>query len=502
MSGVLKYTRKDLAKLKYHPVRPLDVISREIGVPVNEIAKLDANENLHPVPAEMMEAVTSALQSFGSGCSAQIYPDPTQTNLRKDIADLHGLTPAHVCAGSGSDDILDIVMRLMDAPSCLICPPTFGMYKFLGDISRIKIIEVPRKESFEVDIPAVVAAIRKHKIKLVMLPSPNNPTGTLLPNADIEVLCKEDAMIVVDEAYADFAGVSADVLLSKFPNLMVCRTFSKWAGLAGLRAGYALGDPAIIERMLAIKQPYNVNVAAEAMARAALANRPKILITVKSLLDQRDRLIAFLEKYRFLSPHKTHSNFVLCDVNHASAQGLSTFLRHQGVLVRYFGTQGGALENNIRISAGRPQDIDRCLAALEAYEKERWDEEAAKKLQEIAGDVECLIFDMDGVLVDVSQSYRTAILETAAHFGVPITSEDVSNAKAKGNANNDWKLTHSLIEAGCKKGTPPTLEAVTAEFEKRYQGGGGGQPGSTLLRLSCRLCRSSKASRTSTSSPL
>lgn len=131
-----------------------------------------------------------------------------------------------------------------------------------------------------------------------MLPSPNNPTGTLLPNSDIEILCKEDAMIVVDEAYADFAGCSADELLSKYPNLMVCRTFSKWAGLAGLRAGYALGDPSIIERMLAIKQPYNVNVAAEAMCRAALANREKILITVQSLLDQRDRLIAFLEKYR------------------------------------------------------------------------------------------------------------------------------------------------------------------------------------------------------------
>eukprot|EP00283_Hemiselmis_rufescens_P020966 CAMPEP_0173440546 /NCGR_PEP_ID=MMETSP1357-20121228/23109_1 /TAXON_ID=77926 /ORGANISM="Hemiselmis rufescens, Strain PCC563" /LENGTH=613 /DNA_ID=CAMNT_0014406043 /DNA_START=77 /DNA_END=1915 /DNA_ORIENTATION=- len=472
MSGVLKYTRADLAKLKYHPVRPLDVISKEIGVPVEEMAKLDANENLHPVPKPMMDAVTTALQSFSSGCSAQIYPDPTQTNLRADIAALHGLTPQHVCAGSGSDDILDIVMRLMDAPSCLICPPTFGMYKFLGDISRIKIIEVARKDNFEVDVPAVVAAVRKHKIKLVMLPSPNNPTGTLLPNSDVEILCKEDAMIVVDEAYADFAGCSADELLSKYPNLMVCRTFSKWAGLAGLRAGYALGDPSIIERMLAIKQPYNVNVAAEAMARAALANRSEILITIKSLLDQRDRLIAYLEKYRFLKPHKTHSNFVLCDVVSASAQGLATFMRFRGVLVRYFGTQGGQLQNNIRISAGRPQDIDKCIKALDEYEKLRYDEEAAATLKGL-GDVEALIFDMDGVLVDVSQSYRTAILDTAAHFGVTITSADVNAAKAKGNANNDWKLTLTLIEGGLKKGAKaPSLEEVTKEFEKRYQGEG------------------------------
>lgn len=142
MAGPLKYTRKDLQKLTYHPVRPLDVISREIGIAVEDMAKLDANENLHPVPEEMMKAVTEALQSFSSGCSAQIYPDPTQTNLRKDIAALHGLTPEHVCAGSGSDDILDIVMRLVDVKNCIICPPTFGMYKFLGTITKIDMIEV------------------------------------------------------------------------------------------------------------------------------------------------------------------------------------------------------------------------------------------------------------------------------------------------------------------------------------------------------------------------
>mmetsp|Transcript_14102 Transcript_14102/g.34479 ORF Transcript_14102/g.34479 Transcript_14102/m.34479 type:complete len:639 (-) Transcript_14102:74-1990(-) len=468
MSGVLKYTRKDLADLTYHPVRPLDVISAEIGIPVEEMAKLDANENLHPVPAEMMTAVTEALASLSSGCSAQIYPDPTQSNFRKDIAAMHNLTPEHVVGGSGSDDILDIIMRLIDAKNCIICPPTFGMYKFLGAISKIEIVEVGRKENFEVDVPAVCAAIKKNKCKLVILPSPNNPTGTLLPNDDIEILCKEDAIIVIDEAYADFAGCSADELLSKYPNLIVCRTFSKWAGLAGLRAGYALGDPKIIERMLAIKQPYNVNVAAEAMARSAIAHREKILVTVRSLLDQRDRMIAFLEKYRFLRPYKTHSNFVLCDVLDVDAAGLQQFLRKKGVLVRYFGTQGGQLQNNIRISAGRPADTDKLIAALEAFEKERYNVKAAEELEKLK-DVECLVFDMDGVLVDVSQSYRTAIVQTCAHFGANVTNEDVSAAKAKGDANNDWKLTHKLISEKVEKDAP-TLEQVTEEFEKLYQG--------------------------------
>ena len=405
-----KYTRKDLASLVYHPVRPLDVISEEIGIKAEDIAKLDANENLHPVPAEMMAAVTEALQSFSSGCSAQIYPDPTQTHFRAAIAKLHGVTPDMVCAGSGSDDILDILMRIMDADNCIICPPTFGMYKFLGAITKIKIIEVARKPNFEVDVPAVVAAIRANKCKLVMLPSPNNPTGTLLPNDDIKILCAEDCIVCVDEAYADFAGCSADELLSQFPNLIVCRTFSKWAGLAGLRAGYALGHADIIERMLACKQPYNVNVAAEAMARAALLHRDKILVTVRSLSEELKKTIAFIEGYRFLKPHPTHSNFVLCDVVGVDAKGLATFLRKNGVLVRYFGTQGGQLQNNIRISAGRPSDTEKLLAALLKYESTRYSSSAAAALGAHKG-VDCLLWDMDGVLLDVSQSYRTAILE-------------------------------------------------------------------------------------------
>ena len=256
---VQKYMRKDLASLVYHPVRPLDVISEEIGMKPEDIAKLDANENLHPVPPEMMKAVTEALQSFASGCSAQIYPDPTQTHFRAAIAKLHGISPDMVCAGSGSDDILDIIMRIVDAESCIISPPTFGMYKFLGAITKIRIIEVPRHTDFRVDVHAVIAAIRAHKCKLVMLPSPNNPTGTLLPNADIELLCKEEALICIDEAYADFAGVSSDQLLAKYPNLVVCRTFSKWAGLAGLRAGYALAHKDLIQRMLACKQVSTLN---------------------------------------------------------------------------------------------------------------------------------------------------------------------------------------------------------------------------------------------------
>lgn len=208
------------------------------------------------------------------------------------------------------------------------------------------------------------------------------------------------------------------------------------------------------------------------MARAAIKHREAILVTVRSLIAQRDRMIKYLESYPLLRPYPTHSNFILCDVLGADAAALQVYLRRKGILVRYFGTQGGQLQNNIRISAGRPDDTDKLFGALDAFLAESYNPAAVTALAQMK-DVECLIFDMDGVLVDVSQSYRTAIVETAKHFGAPITGEDVAAAKAAGNANNDWKLTHRLILEKGTRDPKPSLEEVTAEFERRYQGEGG-----------------------------
>ena len=136
-------------------------------------------------------------------------------------------------ADYSSDDILDIIMRLVSPKHVIISTPTFGMYKFLGTIAGIEIVDVPRRPDFSVDVDAVRAAIRKYKATICFLPSPNNPTGTVLPNADAELILQEDCLLVCDEAYADFCDVTALSLFSKYENLIVCRTFSKWAGLAG-----------------------------------------------------------------------------------------------------------------------------------------------------------------------------------------------------------------------------------------------------------------------------
>jgi histidinol-phosphate aminotransferase len=221
------------------------------------------------------------------------YPDPTQAQLRAALAKLHGadgVGVANVVAGAGSDDILDIVLRVVSPTAIVICPQTFGMYTFLAKSSGIKVVEVKRNADFTVDVAAVVAAIREHKATVCFLPSPNNPTGTVLPNADAEVLLKEDCFLVVDEAYSDFCDTSAMSLVSAHQNLMVCRTFSKWAGLAGLRLGYGVGHSDIITPMMAIKQPYNVNTASEAAGLAALRYRDEIMVSVTALRAEKDRM--------------------------------------------------------------------------------------------------------------------------------------------------------------------------------------------------------------------
>lgn len=200
------------------------------------------------------------------------------------------MTEQNVVAGAGSDDILDVVLRVVSPESIVICTPTFGMYSFLGKASGINVIEVPRLPDFNVDVPAVVAAIRQHKATLCFLPSPNNPTGTVLPNADAETILKEDCLLVVDEAYADFCDTTAMPLLATHQNLMVCRTFSKWAGLAGLRLGYGVGHVDLVTPMMAIKQPYNVNTASEAAGLAALRHRDEIMVSVRALRAEKDRM--------------------------------------------------------------------------------------------------------------------------------------------------------------------------------------------------------------------
>jgi histidinol-phosphate aminotransferase len=351
----LKLVQPRLLELEeYEPVRPLDVLAAELGIPEDQIAKLDANENLYGPHPAVIEAIR--------GADHHIYPDPAQVALRAAIAGYLDVAPDQVVAGAGSDELLDLLFRAVAPSAVVTAPPTFGMYRFLAGLAGAEVLEVMRGEGFGLDLDGIERAVREGA-SLVFITSPNNPTGNVAGRAAIERLCALPALIVVDEAYAEFANSTCVDLVPRHGNLVVLRTFSKWAALAGLRVGYAVCAPALQRVLMTIKQPYNVNAAADAAARAATAHRSEILVSVAALTRERGRMVAELSRFEWLVAYPSEANFVLFRVLGRTPASVVAQLRERGVLVRQYSRP--ELSGFVRISAGRPQDTDRLIAALE-----------------------------------------------------------------------------------------------------------------------------------------
>lgn len=346
--------REDLDDLEeYVPVKPLDVLAAEIGLPVERLVKLDANENLYGPHPAVLRAIQEA--------PFHIYPDPGQNALRAAIAGFVGAEPEQIVAGTGADDLIDILIRLVMPKQVVIPTPAFGMYRFLAKVSRAEPVEVPRRPNFDLDVVPIRHAVHQGA-GIVFLTSPNNPTGNLVNRAELEAICELSALIVVDEAYIEFGGESVLPLIANHPNLVVLRTFSKWAGLAGLRVGYSVSNPELAGHMMALKQPYNVNVAADAGAQAAIENFGEIREVIAGIAAERDRMANLLAETGWLHPCPSQANFTLFRVEGRSARDLAAALRQRGILTRYYDRPD--LANYIRISAARPEDTDRLVAAI------------------------------------------------------------------------------------------------------------------------------------------
>ncbi len=354
--------RPDVAAMEeYTPILPFDVLSARLGLPPERIIKMDANENPYgPSP--------KALAALASFPHHHIYPDPEQTALRAALARYLGVPADRILAGAGADELIDLVCRLFLYPGdgVIVCPPTFGMYRFDALIQGARVVEVPRRDDFSLDVQAVerlcTSAGGAPPPKLIFLASPNNPDGGLVPRADLLRLLRLPVVIVLDEAYVEFAGESALALTAEHTNLIILRTFSKWAGLAGLRVGYGIFPMALMRHLWKIKQPYNVNTAATAAALASLDDLDYLWGNVRRLVAERERLQRELARFDFLRPFPSRSNFVLCQVVGRDARALKLALERRGILVRYFDRPG--LRSCLRVSAGKPEHTDALLAAL------------------------------------------------------------------------------------------------------------------------------------------
>ena len=326
----------------------------------DKVIKLDANENSYDFPRPVMDEINSAIgtQTFNR------YPDAEARELRQAISSYAGVDVAGIMVGNGSDElILNLLIAFGSGGRVAIATPTFGMYRIHSIIAGAEPVAVPRKAGdFAVDVPAVCAAAASPETKVTVLCSPNNPTGNLTPLEDVEaVLRAARGLVIVDEAYFEFCEETVLPLLSRYTNLVILRTFSKAFGLAGLRVGYMLADPAVVRAVRRIKQPFNVNIFSQIAARAVLMHLPVFKKRIRAIRRERDRLLPELARMPGVECYPSRANFILFRTPLRAAEVYKGLLS-RGILIRNM--DGPDLRDCLRVSVGQPEENRRFLQAL------------------------------------------------------------------------------------------------------------------------------------------
>ncbi len=320
--------------------------------------KLNTNENPYPP----CPAVVGLLRNFDPE-ALRLYPDPEGCELRGRIAALHGLRPENVLLGNGSDDILNIAVRCFagEDESIACFKPSYSLYPVLARIQGCSCTQIRLDEASGFSVPEDFIA-RVSDARLFIACRPNAPTGNSMPRREVERLCGGfKGAVLVDEAYADFSEDNCVDLLPKYPNMIIARTLSKSYSLAGLRLGYALASPEIIDGMMKVKDSYNVGVLVQKIAMAAISDQEYLRGTISRIKNTRAHLsTSLLAKGFKVCP--SESNFVFASPPGGDAEGLYLSLKSKGVLVRYFA--GEDTGRYVRISVGTDDDIHRLLELI------------------------------------------------------------------------------------------------------------------------------------------
>lgn len=320
---------------------------------------LDANENAFGSPA---------------GLDLNRYPDPLQRELKDRIAAMKGVSPSQIFVGNGSDEAIDLVFRIFCEPGrdeVITCPPTYGMYRVSADINDVAVREVSLTANFQLDVPAIVSSISDDR-KLIFICSPNNPTGNLMSRESIfEIARQSTGIVVVDEAYIDFADEPSMIAeLGSFPNLVVLQTFSKAWGMAGVRVGLAFASTEIIELMNRVKPPYNVSGVAQQAVIDALDRVSTVTEWITFARAERKSLEGSLSALGIAQKiYPSDANFLLVKVDDAKAT--YRYLIDEKIVVRDR-SNVELCEGCLRITIGTDEENGRLISALTAFGSNGW----------------------------------------------------------------------------------------------------------------------------------
>lgn len=353
-----KFIRSDIATMEsYAPGVSAWDLAQKYNVPIDTIIKLNSNENTYGCSPRVKNVLATIPYHY--------YPGSNYEELRKNIAAYAGVTQTNVFVGSGSDEIIDLLLRLtLEAGDAIVdCSPTFSMYSILAKLNKGTILNVPRKKDFSLDINKVIEELKKTNAKLLFLANPNNPTGTITPIGNIESLLQTGKLIIVDEAYFEFNNQTAIPILKKYPNLIVLRTFSKWAGLAGLRIGYGIMEAYFVDQLMKIRTPFNVNVAAETAAITTLENLSFAKISIKKIISERKKMLQTLSQIKKMQVFPSAGNFIFIQTNGKDFDKLKNAFEKNKIVLRYF----KSINNGIRITIGTPAQNKKIVQVVKEF---------------------------------------------------------------------------------------------------------------------------------------
>lgn len=406
--------------------------------------RLDGNEGSRPSPALLAAAAELPIDRLRD------YPD--LESLRRKIAARHRVAPERVVVTAGADDAMDRVFRAYVEPGreVVVPVPTFEMiHRFAANAGAV-VRTVDWRRAFPLDeIRREIGA----RTALVVAVSPNNPTGAVVTAGELRELARAatGSIVLFDHVYAEYADEDLTAAALELDNVVVLRTLSKAWGLAGCRVGYALAAPPVAAVLHASGNPYPVAAPSAAIAlRHLTGGDAEMRAHVETVRHERSRLGDWLAARGVEAP-ASQGNFLLAELG-GRARFVERALKTLGVVVRSF-PHRAEIAGGLRISLpGDDEGFARLLAALDT-----------------ALAPQALLFDLDGVLADVRDSYRRSIVDTAAFFSVALTDDDVRRAKLAGNANDDWELTRALL---AERGVEVSLEEVTRRFQTSYLGDG------------------------------